>query len=175
MVNQSDGPLRRLARGRRRLRALLRLHRRRDEPVGAGALYEPGPGRARPDAGGGLPLHGGHDRSGDRVGSPAESAHGRQAILRLLRARCNPCPASRGSRVVRQIQGKVRSGLGSTPRGDIRTPEGSRRDPPRRRGYAALRRSPRGTPCRRTSNPSSRARWRYMQDSWSTPTTMLDA
>ena len=32
-------------------------------------------GRARQDAGGGLPLHRGHDRQGDRLGPPAEGAH----------------------------------------------------------------------------------------------------
>ena len=37
--------------------------------------------------GGGLPLHRGHDRHGDRLGPPAEGADARQAVLRLLRAR----------------------------------------------------------------------------------------
>ena len=37
--------------------------------------------------GGGLPLHRGHDRPGDRLGPPAEGADARQAVLRVLRAR----------------------------------------------------------------------------------------
>ena len=61
-------------RRRRRLRALLRLHRRRDEPVRAGDLRRHGAGRAPTDAGGGLPLHRGHDRPGDRLDPPAEGA-----------------------------------------------------------------------------------------------------
>ena len=55
------GPFDALADGRRRLRALLRLHRRRDEPVRAGDLPGHRAGRAGQDAGGGVPLHGGHD------------------------------------------------------------------------------------------------------------------
>ena len=47
------------------------------------------------DARGGLPLHRGHDRQGDQVDSPAEVAHARQALFRLLRPRRYPCPASR--------------------------------------------------------------------------------
>ena len=81
------GPFDTLAVRRRRLRALLRLHRRRDEPVRAGDLPGHGARRARPHAGGGLPLHGGHDRSRDRLDPPAEGADARQAVLRLLRAR----------------------------------------------------------------------------------------
>ena len=54
----------------------------------APAIYDGhGAGRARPDAGGGLPLHRGHDRPGDRLGPPAEGADARQAVLRVLRAR----------------------------------------------------------------------------------------
>ena len=36
--SSADGPVRRLALGRRRLRVLLRLHRRREQPVGSGAV-----------------------------------------------------------------------------------------------------------------------------------------
>ena len=46
--DEPDGPVRRLALGRRWLRALLRLHRRRDEPVRAGDLRRHRAGRARP-------------------------------------------------------------------------------------------------------------------------------
>ena len=85
--DEPDGAVRRLAERRRRLRALLRLHRRRDEPVRAGDLRRHGAGRAGPHAGGGLPLHRGHDGQGDRLDPPAEGADAGQAVLRLLRAR----------------------------------------------------------------------------------------
>ena len=50
-----------------RLRALLRLPRRRDEPVRARDLPGHGADRARPDGRRGLPLHRGHDRPRDRL------------------------------------------------------------------------------------------------------------
>ena len=43
---QPDGAVRALACGRRRLRILLRLHRRREQPVGSGAVRGPDPDRA---------------------------------------------------------------------------------------------------------------------------------
>ena len=55
------------------LRVLLRLHRRRDEPVLPGALRGHDAGRAAEDPGGGLPLHRGHDRQGDRAGCASRS------------------------------------------------------------------------------------------------------
>ena len=131
--DEPDGPVRLVAVGRRRLRALLRLHRRRDEPVRAGHLPGHGPRRARPHRGGGLPLHGGHDRPRDRLDPPAEGAHARQAVLRLLRAGRHARAAPRPARVVGQVQGQVRPGLGRPARGDVRPPEGARRHP-RRRG-----------------------------------------
>ena len=60
--------VRRLADGRRRLRILLRLHRRRGEPVVSDALRGHDAGRAEEDARRGLPLHGGHDRQGHGLG-----------------------------------------------------------------------------------------------------------
>ena len=127
---------------RRWLRALLRLPRRRDEPVRAGDLRGHGAGRARPHTRGGLPLHGGHDGSRDRLDPPAEGADAGQAVLRLLRprrdARTAPCPA----RVVGEVQGQVRPGLGQGPRGDDRAPEEARRDPRGRGAHRASRRDP---------------------------------
>ena len=70
-------------------------------------------GRARPDAGGGLPLHRGHDRPGDRLGPPAEGADARQAVLRLLRARRDARAAPRADGVVGQVQGPVRRTAGT--------------------------------------------------------------
>ena len=108
------------------------------------AIYEgTTPGRARQDPGAGLPLHRGHDGPGDQVDPPAEGAHGGQALLRLLRARGDPRAASRGARVVGEVQGQVRPGLGRPARGDARAPEGARRDPARRRADRPARRDPR--------------------------------
>ena len=109
----------------------------------APALYDGhGPGRARPDAGGGLPLHRGHDRPGDRLDPPAEGADARQAVLRLLRAGRDPRAAPRADGVVGQVQGQVRPGLGRAARGDVRAAEGARRDPGGRRADRPARRDP---------------------------------
>ena len=88
-------PVRLVAERRGRLRVLLRLHRRGDQPVLPGAVRGDDAGRARQDPGGGLPLHRGHDRPGDQVDPPAEGADGGQALLRLLRARSDARAASR--------------------------------------------------------------------------------
>ena len=126
-----------------RLRVLLRLHRRRDEPVLPGDLRGHHAGRAAEDPGGGLPLHRGHDRQGDRVGAPAEVADARQAVLHVLRAGRDPraAPRARWSGPTK-YQGKFDAGLGRAPRGDLRPPEGARRDPGRRRAHRAARRDP---------------------------------
>ena len=71
--DEPDGAVHRLA-DRLRLRALLRLRRRRDEPVRAGDLSGHCAHRAGPDARGGLPLHRGHDRPRNRLDLPAEGA-----------------------------------------------------------------------------------------------------
>ena len=63
------GPVRRLALGRRRLRDVLRLHRRREQPVRARALRGHDAGRAAGDRRGGLPPHRGPGRPRHRTGS----------------------------------------------------------------------------------------------------------
>ena len=141
LADQPDGALRQLA-DRLRLRTLLRLHRWRDQPVRPGHLPGHGAGRARPDRGGGLSLHRGHDRPRHRLDPPAEGPDGGQAVLRLLRAGCHPRAAPRPDRVVRQVQGQVRPGLGQAARGDVRPPEGARGHPGRR----GADRTPRGDP-----------------------------
>ena len=129
-------------------------------------------GRARPDGRGGLPLHRGHDRPGHRLGPPAEGADARQAVLRVLRARRHPRPAPRAEGVGRQVQGPLRPGLGPSARGDVRPPEGARRDPGRCRAHRPARpRSRRGTTCPTTSSRCWPARWRSTPASSSTPTT----
>ena len=120
------GPVRCLADRRRRLRVLLRLHRRRDEPVLPGHLRGHDAGRARGDAGGGLPLHRRHDRQGDQVDASAEVADARQAVLHVLRTRGDARAASRADGVVGQVQGPFRRGLGRPARGDPDAAEGAR-------------------------------------------------
>ena len=65
------------------------------------------------DGRGGLPLHRGHDRPGDRLDRAAEGADARQAVLRLLRAGRDPRAAPRADRVVGQVQGRVRRRAGT--------------------------------------------------------------
>ena len=94
------------------------------------ALYEgTDAGRAAEDARRGLPLHGGHDRQGDRLGAPAEGAGARQAVLHVLRARRDPRAAPRAEGMGRQVQGQVRPGLGQAARRDLRPAEEARRHP----------------------------------------------
>ena len=90
----------------------------RDEPVGAGDLPGHGAGRARPVPRGGLPLHRGHDRPGDRVDRAAEVADAGQTVLRLLRAGRHPRTAPRAERVVGQIRRPVRRRVGRAARAD---------------------------------------------------------
>ena len=61
-------------------------------------------GRAVGHARGGLPLHGRHDRQGDRLDPPAEVARPGQAVLHLLRARRDARPAPRADGVGRQVR-----------------------------------------------------------------------
>ncbi len=70
----------------------------------------------RPHGRGGLPLHRGHDRPRHRLDPPAEGADARQAVLRVLRAGCDPRAASRADGVVGQVQGSFRRRLGRAPR-----------------------------------------------------------
>jgi hypothetical protein len=111
LAGQPYGPVRRLAH-RQRIRALLRVHRRRNEPVRARDLPGHRAGGTRSHARGGISLHRGHDRPRDRVGSPGEGAHARQALLRLFRARRSARPAPRPDGLERQVQGRVRRRLG---------------------------------------------------------------
>ena len=66
----------------------------------------------------------------------------RQAVLRLLRTRGHPCAAPRPPRMVGSVQGRLRRWLGRPPCADLRTPEGARRHPVRRRADRASGRDP---------------------------------
>ena len=111
------------------LRVLLRLHRRRLEPVAAeslpqhdGDLSVPGQVRLEPD-----------DRDGGRR-DPAheapERARAGQAVLRLLRAGRHACAASSHAGVDQEDQRHeaVRQRLECAARDDLREPEAARRD-----------------------------------------------
>ena len=167
------GPVRPLAAPGRRVRVLLRVHRRRDEPVVPERLREHDAGRSVGHARGGLPLHGRHDRQGDRVDPPAEVARPGQAVLHLLRARA---PRTRPHHVPTEwadrYAGQFDQGWDADPRGDVRPAEGARRDPRRRRAHRAQRRHPGvGRDVRRRSSRCSPGRWRCTPGSCRTPTT----
>ena len=117
--------VRRVALGRRRVRELLRVHRRREQPVLPGALRRHIAGRAGEDARGGLPPHRGPRRPRDRLGAHAEGARAGQAVLRVLRPGRDARAAPRAARVGGQVRGQVRRRLGRPARGDVRAAEGS--------------------------------------------------
>ena len=110
--NEPGRTVRCLADGRRRLRVLLRIHRRRGQPVVPDALRGDHARRAGEDARRGLPPDGGHDRQGDWLDWTTEESRSRQAVLHLLRARRDARASPRAEGVGRQVQGQVRSGLG---------------------------------------------------------------
>ena len=97
------------------LRQVLRLHRRRDEPVGAVPVRRYGRRRTaqRPE----LPLHGRHDGQGRGVDQVPEGAHAAEAVVHLLRAGRDACAAPRAAGVDRALEGPLRPGLGQAARG----------------------------------------------------------
>ena len=101
----ADGSVRRVAVGWWRVRDVLRLHRRGEQPVGSGAVRRHDAGRAAGDPGGGLPPDRGPGRSGRELGASAEGADARQAVLRVLRAGRDARPAPRPQGVGRQVRG----------------------------------------------------------------------
>ncbi len=124
------------------LRLLLRVPRRRLEPVG------PVPGREPEDhrhsrgvlrRGGSVLLPRRDGRPHHRVAARGPRTGRRQAVLRLLLDRLQPRPAPRREGVGGQVQGQVRPGMGPAPRGDLRPPEGARGHPGRRRADPARR------------------------------------
>ena len=137
VADQPGRSVHRLADRRRRVRVLLRLHRRREQPVGSGAVRRHDADRAAEDAGRGLPPDRRPGRQGDRLDAPAEGAAARQAVLHLLRAGRHARAAPRAEGVDRQVQGQVRARLGQAARDHLREAEGARRDRRRRRADAA--------------------------------------
>ena len=121
-----------------RLPALLRLPRRRHEPVVPGARLRQPPGRAAQDARGGLPPDRGPGRQVDRVHHRPAPDRPRQAVLPapVLRGDARPAPRAQG--VGRQVRRPVRRRLGRLPRAGVRPPEGARH-PAGRRGAVAPR------------------------------------
>ena len=138
LADEPDGPVRRVADRRRRLRVLLRLHRRRDEPVLPGALR-----RARlpiePDK---TPEEGYHFTE-DMTDKAITWVRQQKSLMPdkpffiVLRARRDACAAPRPEGVVGQVQGQVRRGLGRAARGDLRAARRSSASCRRRRELTA--------------------------------------
>ena len=104
-------------------------------------------GRAVGHARAGLPLHGRHDRQGDRLDPPAEVARAGQAVLHLLRSRGDPRPAPRPDR----------SGPTSTPGSSTRAgTRCARRPSPGRRSWGSSRRTPCSPSAARASRRGTR-------------------
>ena len=97
------GPVRRVAIGRWRVRDVLRVHRRGEQPVGSGPVRRDDAGRAAGDARGGLPPDRGSDRPGRELDPPAEGPDAGQAVLRLFRAGRDPRTAPRPEGVGRPL------------------------------------------------------------------------
>ena len=153
-------PVRALAAGHG-LRALLRLPRGRDQPVGTRAGPRQHPHRAAADPGGGLPPHRGPGRPGDPDDPGPAAGRVPQAVLLLPRDRCRaraPPGAARsgwsptsGSSTTGGRRGGSAPTTGRSPRASSRSTPPS---PSGRRGCRSGRR------CRPTSAGCSRATWR---------------
>ena len=138
---------------RPRLRALVRVPRRRDEPVVSRPRLRQPPGRPAEHAGGGLPPHRRHHRQGARVHPRRQGGRAREAVLPLLRARRLPRAAPRAEGVDRQVQGPLRHGLRGDPRADARaTRRSSASCPP----TPSCRRSTRSGRPRRAPGPDGK-------------------
>ena len=170
------------------LRALLRLPRRRDQPVVSRPGLRQPPRRAAVDSRRGLPPHDRPHRQGDRVHQGLQGHRARQAVLHVLLPGRHPRAPPRAEGVDRQVPGQVRHGLRALPRAGVRPPEGDGDLPRRRRAVAAQpvrrgdqrrrqavepgrRRAPVGRRCPRTSSGCSPAWPRSTPGSSATPTT----
>ena len=158
------------------LRLLLRLPRRRGQPVGPVPGREPEDHRhARGVLRRGQPLLPARrdGRQDDRVAARrARRRTPHKPFFAYFSTGCSHAPHHVSQRVGGQVQGQVRPGLGRPARGDVRPAEGARRHPRRRRADArATRRSRPGTTSRTTSRRSTPGRWRSTRASRRTPTT----
>ncbi len=135
---------------RPRLRALLRVSRRRDEPVVPGPRLRQPSRRTTEVARGGLPPHGRSHRQGDRVRSGREGDRTGQAVLPLLLPGGSARAPPRLEGVGRPVQGHVRHGLRGLPGARVRAAEEARH---RRRGSRAVA----DRPVRRHDEPRRQA------------------
>ncbi len=103
-----------------RLRALLRVHRRQDEPVGADARARQPLHRPAAPARGGVSPQRRPGRPRDRIHHRPSHRRAEQALLHVLLPRRRPRPASRRARVERALSRRVRQGLGYLARGGVR-------------------------------------------------------
>ena len=100
---------------RARVRAVLRVPRRRHQPVVSRARLRQPLGRAAGAARGRLPPERRPGRPGDRVHPGRPRQRPGQAVLPALLHRRRPRAAPRPDRVGRQVQGQVRRRLGRVP------------------------------------------------------------
>jgi arylsulfatase len=126
-----SGPVRSLAHAFR-LRQVLRLHRRRDQPVGARHLRRHRAGRSPPRPR--LPLHRRHDRPRDRLDPGAAVADARTSrSSSTSRPGALHAPHHVPKPYIDRYKGQFDSGLGQAARRDLRAPEEDGRDPARAR------------------------------------------
>ena len=139
-AGQHAGPVRpvRPLAERPRLRLLLGLPGRRVRPVRPRDHREQHGDRHTGGQGLLLPRRDG--RQDDRVAARRAGPWLGQAVVRVLLDRREPRAASGAARVVGQVQGRVRRGLGQAARADLRAPEGAGCDPGRRGADAPVRR-----------------------------------
>ena len=122
----TSGPVRPLA-DALGVRQVLRVHRRRDQPVGARHFRWRRPGRTPGVAR--LSLHHRHDGPGDELGERPAVADAGQALLHVFRAGRDARAAPRAEGVDCQVQGPVQRRMGQAPGGDVRAAEEAGCDP----------------------------------------------
>ena len=125
---------------RPRLRALLRLARRRDEQLVSRPRPRQPPDRSARPTRGRLPPRRRPRRQRDRVHPRRQGDRPGQAVLHVPRAAGRPRPTPGAGRMDRQVQGQVRRRLRGDPR---RHPREADRARPAARRHRALRRSTR--------------------------------
>ena len=168
---ESGGRSLRPVAARPRLRALLRVPRRRHEPVAPRPRVRQPPGGPAGHPRAGLPPDTGSGRQGHRVHRGRQAGRPQQAVLPPLLPGSDSRAAPRAEGVGRQVRREVRRRVGRLPR----------RRSPDRRSSASCRptaSSPATTPtcrtgarCRTTSAASTPVRWRCSPGSSATPTT----